>query len=112
MVIYVWFEALLNYLNSELGEKYFSSNLLESKFVEKEKTENTKEVSCVAIQNKNNEYLLVYNKKFGGWQFPGGKLEKGESAEEAAKREVFEETNLSVQNLEKIGEESFHVNNT
>ncbi len=111
MVIYVWFEALLNYLNSELGESFFSSNFLESKSVEK-KIENIKEVSCVAIQNKNNEYLLVYNKKFGGWQFPGGKLEKGENAEEAAKREIFEETNLVVENLEKIGKEDFWVNNS
>src|ERR1043166_3342417 len=108
MVIYVWFEALLNYLNSELGEKFFSSNLLESKSVEKKEI---KEVSCVAIQNKNDEYLLVYNKKFGGWQFPGGKLEKGENAGESAKREIFEETNLVVENLGKIGEENFYVNN-
>jgi len=66
----------------------------------------------VTIRNKNNEHLLVYNKKFGGWQFPGGKLEKGENAEEAAKREVFEETNLVVENLEKIGKENFWVNNS
>src|SRR4051794_16297296 len=110
MVVYVWFEALLNYLNSELGEKFFSSNFLASKFVEKKEIENIKEVSCLVIQNKNNEYLLVYNKKFGGWQFPGGKLEKGENAEQAAKREIFEETNLVVENLAKIGEEKFYIN--
>jgi len=32
-------------------------------FSEEKKINNAKEVSCVAIQNKNNEYLLVYNKK-------------------------------------------------
>src|SRR5438105_8190959 len=105
MVIYVWFEALLNYLNSEPGEKFFLSE-----FSNEKKIDNAKEVSCVVIQN-DNKYLLVYNKKFGGWQFPGGKLEKGENAEEAAKREIFEETNLVVENLEKIGEENFYVNN-
>ncbi|CAJ0917081.1 7185_t:CDS:2 [Entrophospora sp. SA101] len=61
--------------------------------------------------NKNNDYLLVYNKKYNKWQFPGGKLEKGESAEEAAKREVFEETSLVIEDLEKIGEENFYANN-
>ena len=61
MVIYVWFEALLNYLNSEPGEKFFLSELSSEK-----KIEDAKEVSCVAIQNKDNKYLLVYNKKFGG----------------------------------------------
>jgi 8-oxo-dGTP pyrophosphatase MutT (NUDIX family) len=55
---------------------------------------------------------LVYNKKYDHWQFPGGKLEQGENPEEAAKREIFEETNLVVDDLEKFGEESFYVNNT
>jgi hypothetical protein len=51
---------LLNYLNSEPGEKFFVAN-----FLEKGKINNAKEVSCVAIQNKDDEYLLVYNKKHG-----------------------------------------------
>jgi len=42
----------------------------------------------VVIQNQNQEYLLVYNKKFGNWQFPGGKIEKGETPEAAARREI------------------------
>ncbi|MEG7978480.1 MAG: NUDIX domain-containing protein [Mollicutes bacterium UO1] len=106
MVIYVWFEALLNYLNSELGEKFFLSAVSDGK-----KINDANEVSCVAIQNKNNDYLLIYNKKHKHWQFPIGKLEKGENSEEAAKREILEETNLVVDDLEKIGEESFYVNN-
>ncbi len=106
MVIYVWFEALLNYLNSEPGEKFFLSE-----FSNEKKINNAKEVSCVVIQNKNNDYLLVYNKKYQHWQFPGGKLEQGENAEEEAKREVFEETNLVVEDLEKIGEENFYADN-
>jgi methionyl-tRNA synthetase len=104
MVIYVWFEALLNYLNSEPGEKFFLSE-----FSNKKEIYNAKEVSCVVIQNKDNEYLLVYNKKYSLWQFPGGKLEKGENAEEAAKREIFEETNLVVTDLEKISEKNFYI---
>jgi methionyl-tRNA synthetase len=104
MVIYVWFEALLNYLNSEPGEKIFLSS---------KKNENKKfrEFSCVVIKNKDNQCLLVYNKKFGYWQFPGGKIEANETPLEAAKREIFEETNLVVKELEKIGEEIFCVNN-
>ncbi|MCE8163526.1 MAG: class I tRNA ligase family protein [Candidatus Moeniiplasma glomeromycotorum] len=106
MVIYVWFEALLNYLNSEPGEKFFTTN-----FPEKEEVNNAKEVSCVVIRNENNKYLLVYNKKHNHWQFPGGKLEKDETPEVAAYREIFEETNLTIGNLEKIGEKSFSVDN-
>jgi len=33
MVIYVWFEALLNYLNSELGEKNFFSKKFDDEIV-------------------------------------------------------------------------------
>jgi 8-oxo-dGTP diphosphatase len=32
---------------------------------------------------------------YGFWSFPGGKIEEGESAQDAAVRELFEETNIS-----------------
>jgi 8-oxo-dGTP diphosphatase len=35
----------------------------------------------------------------GTWQFPGGHLEYGESIEACARRELFEETGLSIINL-------------
>ena len=38
------------------------------------------------------------------WDFPGGHLKKGETHEQAAKREVKEEIGLDVDNLQKIGE--------
>jgi 8-oxo-dGTP pyrophosphatase MutT (NUDIX family) len=38
-------------------------------------------------------------------------LEKGENPEVAAKREILEETNLTITDLEKIGEKTFYVNN-
>ena len=38
----------------------------------------------------------------GTWQFPGGHLEYGESIEACARRELFEETGLSILNL-RIG---------
>lgn len=49
------------------------------------------------------KWLLTKNKK-RGLEFPGGKVEKGESLEEAAKREVFEETGAILTRLEFIGE--------
>ena len=39
----------------------------------------------------------------GSWVFPGGFMDLGESAEEAAIRETREEVNLEVRNLELLG---------
>ncbi len=49
---------------------------------------------------KNGKVLLVrrpFNKKRGGlWEFPGGKVEEGETLEEAIKRELNEELDVEV----------------
>lgn len=39
----------------------------------------------------------------GKWNGFGGKVDQGESIEEAAKRELFEESGVSVANIEKLG---------
>ncbi|AOV07142.1 NUDIX hydrolase [Sporosarcina ureilytica] len=57
--------------------------------------------SGVAVFNHEDEMLLV--KKFDGrWGIPGGFIELGESAEEAGRREVFEETGIEVGKLELV----------
>ena len=54
------------------------------------------------IIEKDNKYLLIKradNEKKehqGNWECPGGKLEEGESFEDAALREAKEETNLDI----------------
>jgi 8-oxo-dGTP diphosphatase len=40
------------------------------------------------------ELCVVHRPKYGDWSLPKGKLERGESFEQAAVREVFEETGL------------------
>ncbi len=58
---------------------------------------------------KDNSYLMLYrNKKkddpnAGKWIGVGGHFLEGETAEECAKREVFEETGLSVKAIKKRG---------
>jgi 8-oxo-dGTP pyrophosphatase MutT (NUDIX family) len=41
------------------------------------------------------EVMLVHRPRYGDWTFPKGKVREGESDEDAARREVFEETGLS-----------------
>ena len=47
---------------------------------------------------------LLTRHRVRGLEFPGGKVEQGESLEEAARREVFEETGAAVSGLEWLAE--------
>jgi len=38
----------------------------------------------------------------GDWDIPGGCIEKGESGEAALKREVYEETDITIDNIKKV----------
>ena len=44
-----------------------------------------------------DEVLVVHRPKYGDWSLPKGKLEPGESFEDAARREVAEETGVVVE---------------
>ncbi|MEC2056507.1 NUDIX hydrolase [Peribacillus psychrosaccharolyticus] len=57
--------------------------------------------SVVIILNDQNEVLLQ-KRHDGYWGLPGGLMDLGESFEEVAKREVFEETGLIVKNLQLL----------
>lgn len=68
-----------------------------------EKNNFTLSVVGVLIYNQKNEILLVKNPKFLDlWTIPGGKIDKGERMEEAARREIKEETGLEINNLKFI----------
>jgi fibrillarin-like pre-rRNA processing protein len=54
-------------------------------------------VYCVAMGEDG--FLMVYNEKRNGWEMPGGKMEPGESPEEAAERECLEESGYEVKAL-------------
>ena len=71
-----------------------------------------KEKSCGAIVFRKQKdkvlYLLLYKKASGkyreSWDFPKGNVEKGESEEEVAAREVKEEAGIDVSFIPKFHE--------
>ncbi len=53
---------------------------------------------------EGEEVLLAVRADVWGWELPGGNLEPGESAEEALRREVEEETGLDVEVGRHVGD--------
>ncbi len=53
---------------------------------------------------QDDKVLIIHRLNHGSeyWVFPGGHVEDDETAEEAAKREVLEETSLRVTNISQI----------
>lgn len=62
------------------------------------------------IINEKNEVLLQHKTRGvgkGKWVGPGGKIDEGETVEQSVKREVFEETNLVLEDPELMAEIEF-----
>ena len=59
--------------------------------------------ACVIVVNESGELLLQKRRDNNCWGFHGGSVELDEVVEEAAKRELFEETGLIADSLEFFG---------
>lgn len=59
------------------------------------------------VKNANDEYLFIF--RFGKWDLPKGKMEKGETQEESALREVEEECGITQLELRKQLPSTYHV---
>ena len=62
-------------------------------------------VICDDIQTKHKIYATArgYGDYKGQWEFPGGKIEPGETAQQALKREIEEELDTEIAVHDKIG---------
>ena len=56
-----------------------------------------------AILTISGKFLIGYNKQRKQWKFPAGRIEKSETARQAAVRELFEATHQSIENLKFRG---------
>ena len=55
------------------------------------------------IFNARNEALMIRTHKWSGkWGIPGGKIKRGETALAALRREILEETNLKIKDIEFV----------
>ena len=63
-----------------------------------------KTIEVVAAVIKHEDKIFITRRSYGEfmdmWEFPGGKIEKGELREEALVREIYEELELSI-NIDK-----------
>jgi len=59
--------------------------------------------SAIIVLNEKNEILLQLRSDTNDWGLPGGGMEIGDSFEETAKKELFEETGLIAQELILVG---------
>jgi ADP-ribose pyrophosphatase YjhB (NUDIX family) len=55
----------------------------------------------VILVNSNDEILLVFGKNEQKWSIPKGHIEKGETTEFAAHRELFEETGVVIEDRDR-----------
>jgi heptosyltransferase-2 len=65
---------------------------------------NNKKVVNAIITNSENKFLVIKRREGlhkGKWAFPGGEIKKGETSEEALKREIKEEVNLELSKIIK-----------
>ncbi len=61
------------------------------------------------VIERDGSVLLVHRPQYDDWSFPKGKLEEGETWQQAAVREVEEETGLRCEVGEEVGRTSYEV---
>ena len=87
--------------------KGFNSNLIDKYTFKKNRKKLPIHDVAVGLIFKNNKLLIAKRKNkglLGGlWELPGGKLKNKETFEQCLEREIFEELNIKIRIINKIG---------
>ena len=62
-------------------------------------------VTCAIITHQNKILVVQRSNRMSlpmKWEFPGGKIEAGETATDCIKREILEELNIEIEVLERL----------
>lgn len=85
-------------LSAERMEKW---NTFDNNFGEELYRKNMKTIRVVAAVIRNNNRIFAtargYGEQKGGWEFPGGKIEAGETPQQALRREMLEELDTEIE---------------
>lgn len=65
----------------------------------------------IFILNESNNLLVVRQSELEDYEVPGGRIDLGESIEDAMKRELFEELNIEIKNFNYKIENNFQAMN-
>lgn len=71
-------------------------------------------VTCAILQKENKVIICQRSNEMKlplKWEFPGGKIEKGESRKECLKREIKEELDLDIEVLDPLEMVEYHYPN-
>lgn len=109
---YSSFENLKSFMekfrnNPTVQQAYIYHNDLEKLIVEFKSIFEFIETAGGLVYNKDDKILFI--KRFGKWDLPKGKIEQGETTEEAAKREVSEECGISNLVIKGLLSTTYHI---
>jgi len=65
---------------------------------------NIKKCVGVIIYNNEGKIFLMSSPKWKKWLIPGGRIEEGETEEDALRREIKEEMDIELENIFRFGE--------
>ena len=92
---------------NDFCKAFLSCNPVDYPAPKKSKTVRTIKVSTCIVRKQKKLLILQrpIDAMLGGlWEFPGGKIQNNESRKKAVIREVMEETNLIIKNLDYLGQ--------